>query len=147
MPRWIGVDYGTRRIGLAISDPAETIASPAAVLDGTGSPSGDARLVCEWAQQQDSGGFVVGLPLNMNGSEGPQAVLCKGFAQMLQEATGLPVRLWDERLSSFQAEAYLDAAGVPASRRQRRRDALAAQVILQSFLDARGTEPEPPPGR
>jgi len=141
MPRWIGVDYGTRRIGLALSDPDQKIASPAANLHAAGSPSTDARLVLEWAATYEAGGFVVGLPLNMDGSEGPQALVSKEFAQELQRQAGLPVHLWDERLSSVQADAYLAAAGVRHSRRASRRDALAAQVILQSFLDARRANP------
>ncbi len=141
MERWIGIDYGTRRIGVAIADPGGTIASPAAVLRASGSVPGDARLVMQWASSMDAGGFVVGLPLNMDGSESAQTKLSQAFANALGKRTELEVVLWDERLTSFAADQVLDVANVGRSRRKTLRDAIAAQVMLQSFLDARGAEP------
>lgn len=137
MGRWIGVDYGTRRIGLAVCDPGERIASPAATLDASGTAPNDAQRIIQWAQEYEPTGFVVGLPLNMDGSAGPQSKLSQAVAQQLERQGQLPVHLWDERLTSFQADEYLNVAGVHRSRRKRLRDALAAQVILQAFLDAR----------
>ena len=144
MGRWIAIDYGTRRIGLAISDGRARIASPAAVLDAAGTASEDAALVLRWTEPHEVGGVVVGLPLNMDGSDSAQTRLSRALADALRARTQLPVELWDERLSSFQAEEHLVAAGVRPPHRRRRRDALAAQVILQSFLDARrgGSEAE-----
>ena len=137
MARWAGIDYGKRRLGLALSDPGETIASPATTLDAAGTASADARLVHDWASENEVEGFVVGLPLNMDGSRGPQAKLSEDFAEQLRRLGGLPVELWDERLSSFQADQHMQSSGLTAARQKRLRDALAAQVILQSFLDAR----------
>jgi putative Holliday junction resolvase len=136
MGRWLGIDYGTRRIGVALGDPGETIASPATTLDGTGTPSGDARLVLRWATENDAAGIVVGLPLNMDGSLGPQAQLSLDFAAQLRRHGNLPVETWDERLSSSQADETMRVAGLTRAKRKKQRDALAAQMILQSFLDA-----------
>jgi putative holliday junction resolvase len=138
MGRFVGVDYGTRRIGIAVSDPRGTIASPAETLAATGSAPTDADRILAWASQNEVTGIVVGLPLNMDGSDSRQTTLTRGLADALRQRGELPVELWDERLSSFQADQYLDAAEVPQSRRKKMRDALAAQVILQSYLDARG---------
>ena len=137
MGRWIGIDYGTRRIGLSICDLSERIASPIDTLDAFGTAPEDARQIVKWAQEYEPAGFVVGLPLNMDGSDGPQSKLSQAFAQQLERLSELPVHLWDERLTSFQADEYLNAAGVNRSRRKRLRDTLAAQVILQAFLEAR----------
>ena len=137
MARWLGVDYGKKRIGIAICDPGESFASPAATLDSSGTVAGDARLVLKWARQNEIDAFVVGLPLNMDGSEGPQAILTGKFAASLREQSQMTVELWDERLSSFQADEYMRKAGVKGSQQKKMRDALAAQVILHSFLDAR----------
>ena len=145
MTRWAGIDYGKRRIGLALSDPGETIASPATTLEATGTTSADARLVHNWASENEIAGFVVGLPLNMDGSRGPQARLSQDFADQLRRLGSLPVELWDERLSSFQADQHMQSAGLTPARQRKLRDALAAQVILQSFLDARRATPETPP--
>jgi putative Holliday junction resolvase len=150
MGRWIGIDYGTRRIGLALADPGGRLASPAQTLDSVGSAPGDARRVLAWAADNEAAGFVVGLPLNMDGTDSDQTRLTRRFAEALRTAGPLPVELWDERLSSFQADEWLAAGQVRPSRRKYRRDALAAQVILQSFLEARrrAAEPseEPPAG-
>lgn len=146
MGRWIGIDYGTRRIGLAISDPGHRIASPTTTLPAAGHPGRDADRVLRWAADQEPGGFVVGLPLNMaDGSDSAQTRLTRAFADALGQRGPLPVELWDERLSSFQADQYLDAAGVRPAKRRQLRDALAAQIILQAFLDAR-RPPDPPAG-
>jgi putative Holliday junction resolvase len=142
----MGVDYGTRRIGLACSDAREVIVSPADTLPGAGGVGGDVGSVLNWAENHQIEGIVVGLPLNMDGSESRQTRLTRAFLEELQRRSALPVEAWDERLSSFQADTILDVADVRRSRRRGLRDALAAQVILQSFLDARhsrDTRPEP----
>jgi putative Holliday junction resolvase len=137
MARWLGIDFGKRRIGIALGDPDERIASPAGTLDATGSVPDDARRVLRWAAEHDAAGIVIGLPLNMDGSVGPQAKLSQDFAECLRRLGDLPVKMWDERLSSFQADELMDAAGLSRARQKECRDALAAHVILQSFLDAR----------
>jgi putative Holliday junction resolvase len=144
MSRWLGIDYGRRRIGVAVSDPGETIASPATTLEAAGNAPDDARRVLQWAAEHDAAGIVVGLPINMDGSLGPQAKLSQDFAEQLRQLGDLPVELWDERLSSFQADELMHAAGLSPARQKKRRDALAAQVILQSFLDARRAANESP---
>lgn len=138
MGRLAGIDYGTRRIGLAISDPGRRIASPVTTLTASGNPADDADRVIAWAADHEIGGFVVGLPLNMqDGSDSDQTRITRAFAAALADRAARPVDLWDERLSSFQADQFLDLAGVPRSKRKALRDALAAQVILQSCLDSR----------
>lgn len=137
MGRLLGIDYGTRRIGVAIADPEGTIATPATTLHATGTASSDAVRILAWAAENQATGIVVGLPLNMDGTDSPQTRLVRAVCNELRKHGRLPVELWDERLSSFQADEYLDTAGVRRSRRRKLRDALAAQVILQSYLDAR----------
>jgi putative Holliday junction resolvase len=135
--RWAGVDYGKRRIGVAISDPDERIASPSGVLEAAGNASSDAKHVQDWALQNEVEAFVVGMPFNMDGTAGPQAALTERFVKQLAKLADRPVEVWDERLSSFQADEFMSQAGFTRGKRKRFRDALAAQVILQSFLDQR----------
>lgn len=144
MGRWVGIDYGERRIGVALSDPRGGIATPAATLKATGSTSKDARRISQWAAENEAAGVVVGLPLNMDGSVGPQAQLAQKLADELRRLTNLPVELWDERLTSFEADEVMRAARLSRAKQKRRRDALAAQAILQSFLDARRDGDEAP---
>ena len=134
--RWIGIDYGTRRVGVAVSDPRARIASPAGTLPGSGNASTDAAAIAQWAAEHEAAGIVVGLPLNMDGTDSAQTGLTRKLADELRKRVACPVELWDERLSSFQADQHLAAADVRRSRRRALRDALAAQVILQAFLDA-----------
>jgi putative holliday junction resolvase len=151
MPRTLGIDYGIRRIGLAISDRSATLASPGTTLASKGNPAADARNVVQWADREDVEAFVVGLPLNMDGTEGPQAALTKRFADHLKAAApDRTVTLWDERLSSFAADQLLDQIPLSAGKRAKRRDPVAALVILQSYLDSKrqantGGLPENPP--
>lgn len=148
MGRWIGIDYGVRRIGLALGDFNHRLASPAHVLAAHRSPAASAEQVVRWAEGYEPCGFVVGMPFNMDGSTGPQAQLTQTFVHALRRATHLPVETWDERLTSFQADENLAAAGVSTRRAGALRDAFAAQVLLQAFLDARcddesSSPPEP----
>jgi putative Holliday junction resolvase len=137
MPRYLGIDYGRRRIGLALSDRIGTLASPAATLPAKGDPAVDAQNVVDWASREGVEAYVVGLPINMDDSEGPQAKVSRDFAGKLQAASGdRPVILWDERLSSFAADQLLDQTALSPAKRAKRRDQIAAQVILQSYLDS-----------
>ena len=133
----VGVDYGTKRIGLAVSDHGQSIAQPATTLPGAGNASGDAGQILRWAVDQDAIGLVVGLPLNMDGSDSAQTTVTKAFAKQLAARGDLPVDLFDERLSTFQADELMHQANVPPAKRRGLRDAFAAQVILQTFLDYR----------
>lgn len=137
MGRWMGVDYGIRRIGVALGDPGEQIASPVETLEATGTASGNVTTVLRWAADNDVDAIVVGLPLNMDGTDSKQTRLVRAFVAKLRDASPLPVALWDERLTSFQADQALATMDVRRRRRRPLRDALAAQVILQAFLDAR----------
>jgi putative Holliday junction resolvase len=136
MGRIIAVDYGTRRIGLALADPRGRIASPATTLNASGSAPKDATLLLRWALDNDASTIVLGLPVSMDGTDSDQTRLTRALADELRKQGSLPVELWDERLSSFQADLFLASAEVPPSRRKKLRDALAAQVVLQSYLDA-----------
>ncbi len=144
MGRWLGIDFGTRRIGVAICDRDERIASPLRTLDSSGSDSGDARRLLDIAASEETVGIVVGLPLNMDGSDSAQTQRTRQFTQALAAQADIAVELWDERLSSFQADEVLETAGVKRDRRKHLRDTLAARVILQSFLDARHASRAPP---
>ena len=105
---------------------------------GTGNLLADALAVAKLAQEYAVDEYVVGLPYNMDGSVGPQGLLCQKFAQTLAQATGKQVHMFDERLSSEAAEAKLLDAGLTKKKRKARTDMLAAAIILQSFLDAKG---------
>jgi putative Holliday junction resolvase len=150
MGQWMSVDYGARRIGVAIADQDHRIAFPTDTLPATGGARKDAAAILAWARDHNVSGVVVGLPMNMDGSIGPQGRLCQALADRLRRAGQVHVELWDERLSSYQADIYMAQAAVRRSQRKGLRDALAAQVILQSFLDARqpgeppAVDPDPP---
>lgn len=133
----MSIDYGTKRIGIALSSPDETIAMPLRIVTATGSPARDAEAVIRVSRDYEPGGFVVGLPVNMDGSHGPQANYTLKFVAALQDLTPCPIEVWDERLSTFAADEM--AGSIPAAHNDRARptDSLAAQVILQAFLSAR----------
>lgn len=135
--RYLGVDPGKKRIGLAISDPGGTIATPLKILQRQSLQQvlADVASLC---RQEEVGTIVVGLPLNMDGTHGPAAQDAEQLASRLAEATGLAVELWDERLSSVSAERSMLDADLSRAMRRRRIDKVAAQIILQGFLDARG---------
>lgn len=132
--RFLAIDHGTKRTGLAICDADETIASPLAVLHNPGDLIDGIRqvVVAEHAEA-----VVVGLPLNMDGSEGPQARQVRAFAKKLAECVGVPVHFQDERLSSFGAEQKWQETGLGRRRKRDHLDALAAAEILQAFLEQR----------
>jgi putative holliday junction resolvase len=130
----VGLDLGTRTIGVAVSDPARHIASPLTVLK-KGKFSADAACIRAVADERAASGIVVGLPRNMDGSEGPRAQSARAFARNLTSALGLPVALWDERLSTVEAERALLVADASRRRRAEVIDQVAAGIILQGFLD------------
>ena len=140
--RVMAIDYGDQRIGLAVSDP-------------TGLLSGEAWTMWEWdmerasqriaeeAARREVGTLVLGLPKNMDGSEGPRAEKSRAFAALLEADSGLPVVLWDERRSSIEAHAILHAAGKKEKLHRKTVDAVAASLILQGYLDRPKTPPRP----
>jgi putative Holliday junction resolvase len=135
----LGLDAGTVRVGLAASDPTGTLASPVTVLERRQGARLWERLR-EEARRRGAVGIVVGLPLRMDGVEGTAAAAARALAEEAHEQTGLPVELWDERLSSVEAERALLAAGVRRRPRRERIDAVAAAVVLQAWLDARRSQ-------
>ena len=140
MPRILGVDYGERRMGFAVSDEAEIIAMPLCVVAVLGSRQAAievARLVLE----KQAGTVVVGLPLNMNGSRGQAAEAVAQFVERLRQTISIPVTTWDERLSSKAAERILIDADVRRQKRKGVIDQLAAQIMLQSYLDSKAPPP------
>lgn len=135
--RVLGVDLGSKRIGIAVSDRSGTIASPLTVLARSGDVGADHRRIADLVVEEEAVCVVVGLPLNMNGSEGPRAEASRKFAEQLTSALGLPVELWDERLSTMAATRTLLEADVSRAKRKEVIDQVAAQFILQGWLDAR----------
>ena len=140
--RYLGVDFGTKRIGLAISEPDSGVVSPLKVLEGRQSIKENALAILEVAEEYDAGGIVIGLPLNMDGTEGPQARLSKQLAEAIRKAaktrpgTSGPMRihLHDERLTSHAADERLLDRDLTRKKKKARHDAVAAQILLESFL-------------
>ncbi|MFP4355758.1 MAG: Holliday junction resolvase RuvX [Phycisphaerae bacterium] len=137
MDRWLGVDFGTVRVGIAVGSDGG-IVSPLAVLD-SGPMDILAGQIAQLARDYQAAGIVVGLPLNMDNTEGPQAKLTRQAAADLAERIELDVRLWDERLSSFEADAAL-AGRLTRKKRKARQDALAAGAILRDFFAGNGPQ-------
>ncbi len=140
--RLVAIDFGSKRIGLAVSDNGQSIAGPGTTLPAAASDAESAGRIAKWAAAHDAVGFIVGLPLNLDGSDSAQTVVARAFAEEMRRIGQLPVTLFDERLSTFAADEMMDQAGVPTGKRRQLRDAFAAQVILQSFLDQRTRENE-----
>ncbi len=135
MLRYMGVDHGAKRIGLAVGDSETKLAAPVLGVAGSGAAESDARAVQSAAREYDADAFVLGLPLNMDDSEGPQARLVREFGDALKRLSGLPVHYWDERLSSESAREKMIGGELTRKKRKARIDGLAAQAILQEFLD------------
>jgi len=140
--RTLGLDLGDCKLGVAISDPLGMTAQGVTTYERVG----DVRDI-EWLRgicaEREVTRLVVGLPRNMNGSEGPRAEKSRRFARALHEALGLPVFLWDERLSTAEAERVLIQADVSRQKRGLVIDKLAAQILLQGYLDAGQPEVDP----
>ncbi len=143
MGRWLGIDHGTRRIGVAAGSTEDGIAGPLEVIPAVPAELA-VRRIRQLARDYRVDGVVVGWPLNMDDTEGPQARLVRRMACELAEATGLDVRLWDERLTSFEADEAL--AGLFTRKgRKARQDAVAAAAMLRHFLIANGPDKAPRP--
>lgn len=135
--RYLAIDYGAKRTGLAICDAAETIASPLDVVQGEAEVL---KRIAEVVGGEKVEAVVLGLPLNMDGSEGPQARLVRKFAERLRREIDVPVHFQDERLSSFTAGEKLTVAEFAPEERRKRLDAVAAAQILEDFLEAKRAE-------
>ena len=134
--RYIGIDYGTKRIGLAIGDDQDKIATPVTTVEARGSVADHVAALLSVANEYDVDAFVVGLPLNMDDTEGKQAKLTRKFGDLLGQESGKRAHYFDERLSSHAAQELLGPTELTRKKRRSVQDAVAAQVILQSFLDA-----------
>jgi putative Holliday junction resolvase len=130
--RYLAIDYGIKRTGLAICDPTETIVSPLAILQGQKELL---KKIEEVVRTEGVEAIVLGLPLNMDDSEGSQAKLTLKFADQLKEYLDIPIHFQDERLSSFGAEDKLAFAEFTRGKRKKRLDAIAAAEILEAFLE------------
>ena len=133
--RTMGLDLGTKTIGVAVSDGLGLTAQGVTTVRRT-SLKADLAALADLAREHDVSRVVLGLPLNMDGSEGPRAEASRKFADTLGTALGLPVELWDERLSTVAATRTLLEADVSRARRREVIDQVAAQFILQGWLDA-----------
>lgn len=136
MPRYLALDVGDKRIGVALSDETATLASGLPTLHRVGAKK-DAAAVAALVRQHEAAAVVVGLPLNMDGSEGGQAAKVRAFAAAVGRRISVPVTLRDERLTSVEAHEQLRKAGVSWSQRAALIDKVAATVILQEYLDER----------
>jgi putative holliday junction resolvase len=135
--RYLAIDYGTRRTGLAICDPSETIVSPLAVIEGQ---KNLAEKILEIIARENVEAIVLGLPLNMDGTAGSQAKMSTRFAEELKKRANIPVHFQDERLSSFAAEEKLAPADFTRKKKAKRLDAIAAAQILESFLEQKKSQ-------
>jgi putative holliday junction resolvase len=134
--RVAGIDFGTVRIGIAISNPERTIASPLENYT-RGTREQDERRFRRLVAEEGVVLFVVGLPLHLDGGESPKSQEARKFGQWLAETTGVPVEFFDERFTSVEAEQALLAADLTRKRRKKRMDMLAAQMMLAAYLEAR----------
>jgi putative Holliday junction resolvase len=134
-PRILALDLGKKRIGLAISDPLGVTAQGLPNLERT-NKRGDLAALEQLAREREIGLFLMGNPVNMGGAEGRQSGWVREFAGALERRTGLPVRLWDERLTSVEAGRVLRQSGISIAKRAAAVDRLSAVLILQSYLDS-----------
>ena len=131
----LGVDYGTVRVGLAVTDPERRFAFPLTTYQRR-TPAEDTAYFRDLVEREEIRGIVVGLPIHTDGREGQKAVEARAYGAWLAETTGLPVAFFDERFTTSQAESALWSAGLTHARRKERRDRVAAQIMLQAYLDA-----------
>jgi putative holliday junction resolvase len=136
--RILALDYGTKRIGVAISDELKLIAQPIEFIPAEPFLEFLNRLK-DLLREKEVELIVVGLPRNMDGSYGPASLKVKEFVVVLEEALSIPIKTWDERLTSVQANRLLIQGGVRRQNRKQQVDKMAAAILLQSYLDSRTT--------
>jgi putative Holliday junction resolvase len=139
--RLLGIDYGVVRIGLSISDPDRKFAFPLATHERQDAEK-DASYFRSLIEEEEIAGLVIGLPLHLDGREGDKAREARAFADWLGQIVALPLVFWDERFTTVEAESALWSAGLTHKKRKDRRDRVAAQIMLQAYLDA-GCPPNP----
>ncbi len=135
MHRIMGIDYGDARTGVAISDLLCSIVGSTTVVPSRNREKAIADIV-RLARENSVAQIVVGLPRNMDGSEGPRAALCREFADLLAQATGLPVTMWDERRTTVEAHNILSQHNYHGQKRKNTVDAVAAGLILEGYLNS-----------
>ena len=135
--RVLGVDYGDARTGIAISDLTCSLVGTTLVIHSR-NPEKTTEEIVKLVKENQVGEIVVGLPKNMDGTEGARAELCRRLAAGLEEASGLPVRLWDERRTTVEAHNILSAHNYHGKKRKNTVDAVAASLILEGYLMFRG---------
>jgi putative Holliday junction resolvase len=143
--RILGVDYGARRIGLAVSDSEARIAFPEGTLERR-SERRDLESLCTLVKEKGVVGIVVGLPLHMDGRRGPEAEAAEAFGLKLGQATGLPVEMLDERWTTREADRALRESGLKGRKGRKKRqviDSVAATLLLRSYLERRTRAGEP----
>ena len=132
----LGIDYGDVRVGLAVSDITEFLASGIGNVKITGMNNA-VQLVCEKIKEHGCEKIVLGLPVNMNGSQGEKAEKIRVFGDKLKEASGLDVEYVDERLTTVMAHGFMNETGTYGKKRKESVDTLSAQIILQNYLDSK----------
>lgn len=133
MKRIMAIDYGDARTGVAISDLTCSIVGNTAVVNSRNTEKAIADIAA-MAREQGVGEIAVGLPRNMDGSEGERAAVCRNFAEQLAQVTGLPVAMWDERRTTVEAHNILSAHNYHGKKRKNTVDAVAASLILEGYL-------------
>lgn len=141
-PRYLGLDVGAKRIGVAVSDELGLTAQPVLTLERKRNPRDDLRSLARLARRFEVAGIVVGHPLHLSGEPSPRSIKTEAFAAHLGELTGLPIHLRDERLTTHEAHRILYEAGHERQLHRKVVDQVAATLILQSFLDSRDRETE-----
>lgn len=131
--RIMGVDYGDARTGVAVSDLLCSIVGTTTVVHSRNAQKTIEQL-CKMIREQDVGEIAVGLPKNMDGTEGSRAELCRAFAEALERASGVPVKLWDERRTTVEAHNILSQHNYHGKKRKDTVDAVAASLILEGYL-------------
>lgn len=137
MQKIMGIDYGDARTGVAISDLLCSIVGSTTVVNSHNADKAIADIV-RLAKENSVGEIVVGLPRNMDGTEGPRAALCREFADKLGVASGLPIKMWDERRTTVEAHNILSEHNYHGKKRKNTVDAVAASLILEGYLAFRG---------
>ena len=136
MHKIMGIDYGDARTGVAISDLMGTIVGSTFVVPSRNTEKAIADIV-KLCKDNSVGHIVVGLPRNMDGSEGPRAQLCREFGELLKQATGLEITMWDERRTTVEAHNILSQHNYHGKKRKNTVDAVAASLILEGYLNSR----------
>lgn len=143
MSRTLAIDYGEKRIGLAISDTTGTVATPFSVLQASDQVA-VLREIVTIVNDRKVDHLVVGLPLRMDGTRGPAALKALDFVRKLEQCVSVPVDTWDERFSTVSAQSALIEGGTRRNKRKQVVDKLAAQIFLQHYLDAQAGLPPIP---